>query len=118
MIGLACIALVGGAFFLGRRLQTPPPAPPPPAPVVAPIAPPSPPPPPEPGIQHPIESPSPPRAALPELDQSDDFLQKALDELLGHKSVLSFLIVEGIARRFVATVNNLGTDSATAEMWP
>ncbi|MEA2695847.1 MAG: hypothetical protein QOI66_118, partial [Myxococcales bacterium] len=45
-------------------------------------------------------------------------LKKALDELLGKKSVLSFVLVDGLARRFVATVNNLGTDSATAQMWP
>jgi hypothetical protein len=118
MIGVACLALVGGAFFWGsRHASTPPPALPPP-PVIAPVAPPLPPPAAEPAIRHPIETESAPRAALPALDDSDDYLKKALDELLGKKSVLSFVLVDGLARRFVATVNNLATDSATAQMWP
>jgi hypothetical protein len=118
MIGLACLALVGGAFYWGSRHASAPPPSLPPAPVIAPVAPPPPPPAPEPVIRHPIETPPAPRAALPALDDSDDYLKKALDELLGRKSVLSFVLVDGLARRFVATVNNLATDSATAQMWP
>jgi len=115
MIGLACLALVGGAFFWGSRHASTPAPPLPSAPVIAPVAPAPPPPPaPEPAIRHPIEAPSAPRAALPALDDSDDYLKKALDELLGRKSVLSFVLVDGLARRFVATVNNLAIDSATA----
>jgi hypothetical protein len=71
----------------------------------------------KPAVLHPIAS-APAPGALPALDNSDDYLQRALDELVGRKSVLSFLIVDGLARRFVATVNNLASDGATADMWP
>jgi Protein of unknown function (DUF3014) len=114
------MAAIGGAFWWGQRQTAPPPAAPPP-PVIQPVAPPPPPAPvpaPEkPAIAHPIESP-PARPALPGLDSSDDYLKKALDDLLGKKSTLSFLIVDGLARRFVATVNNLATDNAPSSHWP
>ena len=116
---MVALALIGGAFWWGRRQSEPPPAPPPP-PIAKPAPPPAPTPPPapeKPAIAHPIESP-PSKPALPGLDSSDDFLKKALDELIGKKSVLSFLITDGLARRFVATVNNLATDNAPASHWP
>jgi hypothetical protein len=113
---LLVLAVIGGAFLWGRRHAPPPAASPTPvAPPVAPVAPP--PPPVKPAVLHPIAAASAP-AALPALDHSDDYLEKALDELVGPKSVLSFLIVDGLARRFVATVNNLATDGAAADMWP
>lgn len=113
------LAAVGGAFIWWRRQPFPlPPSPPVtrtiapaasvPAPALA-----------KPAILHPIEpATSAPREALPALDDSDATLKKALGGLLGRKSVLSFLVVDGIARRFVATVNNLATDNAAAGMWP
>lgn len=58
------------------------------------------------------------RVALPGLDESDGYIKSALTDLLGRRSLLSFLVFEGIARRFVATVNNLATDSASAQLWP
>lgn len=115
---MVALALIGGAFWLGRRQSEPPPAPPPP-PIARPASPAPPPPPPapeKPAIAHPIETPRAP--ALPGLDSSDDFLKKALDDLIGHKSVLSFVITDGLARRFVATVNNLATDNAPSGHWP
>ena len=60
----------------------------------------------------------PPRAALPSLDQADAYVENALIDLLGRKAVQSFLHLDGFARNFVATVNNLGTDNAAAQMWP
>lgn len=117
-IVVVVLAVVGGAFWWGRRQAATPPAPPPP-PVMKPVTPPppSPAPPPKPAIAHPIE-PSAERGALPGLDHSDDFLKKALDDLLGHKAAPGFFVVDGLAHRFVATVNNLGTDSAAASLWP
>lgn len=118
-IGLLVVAVVGAAFLWGRR-QAPPPTPPAPVAHPAEVSPAAPatPAPARPAILHPVESASARPPALPALDSSDDYLKKALDELVGRKSVLSFLIVDGLARRFVATVNNLGTDSATTAMWP
>jgi hypothetical protein len=113
------LAAIGGAFIWWRRQ----PVPPPPAPsithAVAPAASVPAPTPAKPAILHPIEpATSPPRDALPALDDSDATLKNALGGLLGRKNVLSFLVVDGIARRFVATVNNLATDNAAAGMWP
>ena len=87
--------------------QAPPPAPTPVAPS---------PPPPPPAIRHPL----PPSAAggLPSLDGSDGYFDNALAELLGRKKVREFLHLDGVARRFVATVNNLATDDASASQWP
>lgn len=55
---------------------------------------------------------------LPSLDGSDEYLKNALVELLGRKAVLSFLHLDGFVRDFVATVNNLATDDASAQLWP
>jgi hypothetical protein len=62
--------------------------------------------------QHPIEAP----AAEPTLTAAD--LPAALDELLGRKAVLSWLLTDDFARRVVATVDNLGRPFAPAAMWP
>ena len=58
------------------------------------------------------------RQRLPPLDDSDGYVKKALVELVGHKAVASFLRLEGAVRRFVATVNNLASDQASAGLWP
>lgn len=82
----------------------------------APVAPPAPPPAPaEPAIRHPVAS---GHDKLPGLDESDGYIKNALVELLGKKSALSFLVLDGFARRFVATVNNLATDNAASHTWP
>ncbi len=110
---------VAAAVIIGwresrRRAPVPaaaPPAAPPPAP---------PPPPATPdagsGIRHPL--PAAEKEKLPALDQSDQFVKDGLVGLLGHKAVSSFLHLEGAARRFVATLNNLATDQASASVWP
>jgi Protein of unknown function (DUF3014) len=119
VIGLLAVGALVGAFFWGQRQKPIPPAPAP-APVVVPAAPDVPPPaPPEPAIRYPVDSAgSPSHSPLPSLDNSDDYFGKALTDLLGRKNLTSFLALDGIARRLVATVNNLATDSATAELWP
>jgi hypothetical protein len=118
-IAVLVIVAVGGAFIWWRRhpvMRRP--APPVTRPV-APAAPPTRPAPAKPAIVHPLEpSTAPSRGALPALDDSDPYLKNALGDLLGRKSVMSFLIVDSFARRFVATVNNLATDDTSAGMWP
>ena len=84
--------------------MAPPPAPPPP-------------PPPEPAIRHPVPAAAAP-GGLPPLDQSDGYVKKALVDLVGRKPVSTFFRLEDAARRFVATVNNLASDGATADLWP
>lgn len=82
---------------------------PPPAPAAAP-------PPAPPAIRHPV--PAGERRELPSLDDSDGYIKKELSELLGRRAVETYLRLEGAARRFVATVNNLATDQASATLWP
>jgi hypothetical protein len=87
------------------------------APTIAPPAPPpAAPPPPVPAIRHPL--PASPGGGLPSLDSSDSYFDSALAQLLGRKQVREFLHLDGVARRFVATVNNLATDDASASLWP
>jgi len=89
-----------------------------PAPTIAPAgpAPAAPPPPAAPAIRHPL--PGGPAGGLPSLDGSDSYFDNALVNLLGRKKVREFLHLDGIARRFVATLNNLATDDASASLWP
>lgn len=59
-------------------------------------------------IAHPIETPATPDApALPALAESDAPITADLDKLAGEGTVLAWLMPEGVARRFVATVDNL-----------
>ncbi len=87
-----------------------------PAPTIAPVGPAPAAPLPPPAIRHPLPVAS--AGGLPSLDSSDSYLDKALVDLLGRKSVRAFLHLDGVARRFVATVNNLATDDASASLWP
>jgi hypothetical protein len=118
-VGLVA-ALAVGAFYAAK--YWPRPSPQAPAPLAKPAAPTLPAPPDggsaEPAIAHPLPTEDGPRHPLPPLDQSDAYVSKALVDLVGHKPVASFLNVDGFARRFVATVNNLGGESAATELWP
>jgi hypothetical protein len=119
VIFFVVVAIGGGAFVWWRYLRpapaivttvsppaTPPPSPPPAPPAAAP------------SIRYPVPPAPPPRTVLPPLDSSDSFLESALVELLGRKAVQSFLHLDGMARNFVATVNNLASENAAAQMWP
>ena len=112
------VLLAGAAAVVGWREshRSPAPAPvavavPPPAAPVAPVPDAA-----APGVRHRV--PEGDRQALPPLDDSDGYVKKALVELVGRKAVASYLRLEGAVRRFVATVNNLATDQATASLWP
>ena len=112
---LVLLVAAGGAFWWGRTQR---PAPVPPATAPLPVAPPpAPPPPPEPAIRNPLPAAAAP-GGLPSLDQSDGYVKKALVDLVGRKPVSRFFRLEGALGRFVATVNNLATDGATADLWP
>jgi hypothetical protein len=110
-------ALAGGAYYLAKHWPRP--APVAPAPVPRPAE--SPPPPvdtapPKPTVSHPV--PAGAHHELPAVDQSDAYVGRVLRDLVGHKAVASFLNLDGFARRFVATVNNLASESASPERWP
>ena len=57
-----------------------------------------------------------PAAAAPLSAQED--IASALVDLLGRKAVLTFLQTDDFARRFVATIDNLGRTHAPARLWP
>jgi hypothetical protein len=79
-----------------------------------------------PAIENPIEVVAPettatvagPAAALPGLGDSDPLVTEKLTELLGRKDVLTFLQLDGFARRVVATVDNLARSHAPPKVWP
>ena len=52
------------------------------------------------------------------LEDADARVKSALVNLLGNEAVRSFLRLDDVLRKFVATVDNLATDNATAQMWP
>jgi hypothetical protein len=114
-------ALVVGALYLAKQWRQP--APIAPTPVTtsdaasAPAAPvdagPR-----APTVAHPVPENAGAHHELPPLDQSDAYVGRVLNELVGRKAVASFLNLDGFARRFVATVNGLGSDSASPERWP
>ncbi len=70
------------------------------------------------GPQNPVETLAPPEAALPALAGSDDHVARALGELLGARDMAAFLQMDGLVRRVVATVDNLGREHAPARLWP
>ncbi|MDM0105957.1 DUF3014 domain-containing protein [Variovorax sp. J22R24] len=70
------------------------------------------------GPQNPVDALAEPDPALPALNDADGRVTAALNELLGRKSVVSFLQVDGFVRRVVATVDNLPRAQATSRMWP
>jgi hypothetical protein len=114
-IAILVIAGIGGGIYYWRTHQAPPP--PPPAPAIKPAAPVAPPPPPPdaaPGIQNPVEA---PRGPLPPLAESDEYVRKALLDLLGRKGIL-FLYTDGFVRKCVSTVDNLANERAPVMLWP
>jgi hypothetical protein len=115
-IALVVVGGIGGGIYWWKTHQ---PAPAPPAaPTVKPPAPVTPPTPPPvdaaAGIQNPVEV---ERGPLPPLAESDEFVRKALLQLLGRKGLL-FLVTDGFVRRCVSTVDSLAGPHAPWMMWP
>jgi len=67
----------------------------------------------EPVIKHPIEAPADISQPTVPLDA-----ETALTDLFGRKTVLSMFQTQDFARRFVATVDNLGRTHAPVAVWP
>ena len=122
VVVLVLLAGAGGAWWW-QQAQTPlvtPAAPPaaasaPPVAVEPPALPAS-----EPasGPQNPVEALAPPDAALPTLAGSDDPIARALGDLLRARDMAAFLQMDGLVRRVVATVDNLGREHTPARLWP
>jgi hypothetical protein len=74
----------------------------------------------------PVQAPAPstplpihyPLAEAPEQPLAAGNVDAALAGLLGVKAVTTFLVTDGFARRLVATIDNLGRDSAPVAAWP
>jgi hypothetical protein len=60
-----------------------------------------------PPVQHPLEEPAATGEPLPAVGESDGALAEALKGLIGAPAVQAWLVPDEIARRFVATVDNL-----------
>ena len=113
-LAVAVLALLAAGWF-GWRARTPEPvatAPDAAAPKVAEAPPAAPPAASAPPIRHPLEAASQAAAPAP-LDP-----QAVLIDLVGRKAALSALQLDDFPRRFVATVDNLGTPRAPSRIWP
>jgi hypothetical protein len=114
---IVVLALIGTAGYLWQQQQMPATTAPVASaapPLVAAVAPAAPPPSAasEPAVKYPIEAPvDNQQAAAPDMEA-------ALTELFGHKTVLSAFQTDDFARRFVATVDNLGRAHAPVAVWP
>jgi len=114
--GVALVMLIAAALYLWRRQQPSAvePQTPPPVAVAAPTgAQPAAPPASEPSIKHPIEVPAEDQRSTAPPD-----VEATLAELFGRKAVLSMFQTQDFARRFVATVDNLGRSRAPVAVWP
>lgn len=74
----------------------------------------------EPAIRYPIAAASAPAdsTALPALAASDEYFSAAIAEVVKKPDVLTFLQLDGFARRVVATVDNLARPHAAPMLWP
>ncbi|MBS0500928.1 MAG: DUF3014 domain-containing protein [Burkholderiaceae bacterium] len=115
---------LGAAWWFGWRPAHAPQAPPPAAdaaapasapaaqtPASAPLAQAS-------GPANPVDALAPADTALPSLADSDATVAQALRDLLGAQRVARFLLLDGLVRRAVVTVDNLAQPHAPARLWP
>jgi hypothetical protein len=120
LIALALVVVGGFSYwFITQSKPVPAPAPPPPPPAPVALPPPLPDASAEPRIQHPID-PVKRRAArtMPELDESDGVMRDGLSGLFGAKRLAEFVLMEGIVRRIVASVDSLGREQEAPDAWP
>jgi hypothetical protein len=125
LIVAALLLLAAVAYYYFLRPVAPPPPSPTPVAVTADVPPAASAPPAEPQILHPLEAASEPAASaaapaqpLPPLADSDSFVTAALNDLLGRRTVLKMLQVDGFVQRVVATVDNLPRKHASPRLWP
>jgi hypothetical protein len=108
IVALLVAGIAALLWWRGQQAPSTPPvavAPPAPAPQAAEPAAPS-------AVLHPIE------AVELEPSAGPPDLPAALVALLGREAVGSFIVTDGFARRFVATVDNLGRGHAPPAAWP
>ncbi len=121
MVGVLLSAVLGAAYYGWLRRSATEEAEPVAVPSMTPAAPAPAPAASEPAIKYPVAAIEPeaqPAPPLPALAESDAYVQAALTELLGKKNVLTFLQLDGFARRVVATVDNLAREHAPPMVWP
>lgn len=70
------------------------------------------------GPANPVDALAPADTALPSLADSDATVAQALRDLLGAQRVARFLLLDGLVRRAVVTVDNLAQPHAPARLWP
>ncbi|RZI77026.1 MAG: DUF3014 domain-containing protein, partial [Variovorax sp.] len=114
LLVVVALAAAGWWWYSTQRQAAPPVAAPTPARTPQPDGTPAPDSPVATGPQFPINAPadSPPPA------DPDARIAQTLVALLGQPGVASFLQMDGFARRFVATVDNLPREQASVRMWP
>lgn len=119
---LLAAGIVGGLYWWQQKQQQPaavataPPAPTPPADAAPETPPPAPA---EPAVKYPIE----PLAKAPETPEQPAIappatLDEAANAWAGKQNALSQLVVDGVAGRVVATVDNLGRPHVAPRVWP
>ncbi len=110
---LAVLVIIGIAYYFWRQhaLQ----APPPPVPTTAPSAPAAPI---EPVVRNPIEPQPSANAELPPLADSDQALHDSLAPLFSPDALGKFFYLDGMIRRFVATVDNLPRQTVSPRIKP
>ncbi len=108
-LGSALALIAIGAYFWLRPApqQLPPPTPAVSSPATAPA---------KPAINHPVQAPG--ATDLPSIEKSDDFVMERITDLLGAKTVKTYVQTENFVRRVVATVDNLSRSLAPPRMWP
>lgn len=107
LAGIVALVLIGAGAWWWRHRPAPVPTTPPPAAEV-----PAPPADSAPAVKYPINTPTAPPPSAP----AD--VAGALSEMFGPKTVLSMFRTDDLARRFVATVDNLGLSYAPTALWP
>lgn len=110
---VAALLLAGGGFWWWQSQPAEPPLPPPPLARNEPAPPAQA----EPVVEHPLPA-VPSEPPLPPLATSDALLTQALIELAGNPRLQEWLQLPGLARRIVATVDNLPRDKLPPAQWP
>jgi Protein of unknown function (DUF3014) len=101
VIGIALLIGIGAIGYNAWRQMRPLEVPPP----VAESQPPAPAPAAEPKIEHPL--PASDAASLPPLEKSDPLLAESLAQLAGERNLAELIFTDNLARRIVATIDNL-----------
>jgi hypothetical protein len=113
VVGLAVVALIGGALWYEFLFHPAAPAPATVAalPAAAPAAT-------EPGVAHPLAAGSGGPEALPALNDSDPLVEQSLTGTLGRPPIDALLVPQNIVRHIVVTIDNLPRHKVAPELRP